>query len=170
MIALGSYTLNLKEIGKGFLEPVRAIGKETGSVFMITVAVICGLTNTLGKEAINHSSALFFGVTYNLVFFIVVSPVIFKIGKIHSHGRISKESLKISVLPGFFAAVTTIFYTVAISLANVAYTVSVCRLSLLVGVMYGHFLFKESGFRERLTGTILMLTGFMIIMLVQGVS
>lgn len=167
MIALGSYTLNLKEISKGFLEPIKAIGKEAGSVYMIIIAILYGFTNTFGKQAINHSSALFFGVTYNLAFFIVLSPVIFKIGKISSCGRICKESLKISVLPGFFYAITVIFYTVAMSLANVAYTVAVCRLSLLVGVIYGHFLFKETGFRERLVGTTLMLVGFMIIVLEQ---
>jgi len=165
IIALGSYTLNLKEVSKGFLEPIKAIGKEKGSVFMIIVAILWGFTNTFGKHALNHSSALFFGVTYNLAFFIVLSPVIFKVGKIHSHGRICKESLKISVLPGFFAAITVIFYTIAMSLANVAYTVAVCRLSLLVGVIYGHFLFKETGFRERLVGTTLMLIGFLIIVL-----
>jgi uncharacterized membrane protein len=157
MIALGSYTLNLKEMSKGFLEPIKAIGKEKGSVFMIIVAILYGFTNTFGKHALNHSSALFFGVTYNLAFFIVLSPVIFKVGKIYSQGRICKESLKISVLPGFFAAITVIFYTIAMSLANVAYTVAVCRLSLLVGVIYGHFLFKETGFRQRLVGTTLML-------------
>lgn len=167
MIALGSYTLNLKEISKGFLEPIKAIGKEAGSVFMIIVAILWGFTNTFGKQAINHSSALFFGVIYNLAFFVVLSPVIFKIGRIYSHGRICKEALKISVLPGFFAAITVIFYTVAMSLANVAYTVAVCRLSLLVGVIYGHFLFKETGFRERLIGTALMLIGFVIIVLEQ---
>jgi uncharacterized membrane protein len=165
MIALGSYTLNLKEMSKGFMEPFKAIGKEKGSVFMIIVAILYGFTNTFGKHALNHSSALFFGVTYNLAFFIVLSPVIFKVGKIYSCGRICKESLKISVLPGIFSAITVIFYTIAMSLANVAYTVAVCRLSLLVGVLYGHFLFKETGFRERLVGTTLMLVGFLIIVL-----
>jgi len=168
MIALGSYTLNLKELSKGFLEPIKAIGMEKGSVFMIIVAILYGLTNTFGKQAINHSSALFFGVTYNLAFFIVLSPVIFKIGRIHLRGRICKESLKISVLPGLFSAITVIFYTIAMSLANVAYTVAVCRLSLLIGVIYGHFLFKETGFQERLVGTSLMLAGFLIIVLEQG--
>jgi uncharacterized membrane protein len=167
LIALGSYTLNLKEIGRGFLEPIKAIKREPGSVFMIIVAILYGLTNTFGKQAINHSSALFYGVTYNLAFFLVVSPVLFKIGKIHSSGRICKESLKISVLPGFFAAVTVIFYNIAVSLADVAYAVAVCRLSLLVGVIYGHFLFKETGFRERLAGTTLMFVGFMLIVLEQ---
>jgi uncharacterized membrane protein len=58
-----------------------------------------------------------------------------------------------------------IVYSVAMSLANIAYMVAVNRLSLIVGVIYGHFLFKETGFRERLTGTILMLIGFSVIAL-----
>jgi uncharacterized membrane protein len=49
----------------------------------------------------------------------------------------------------------------------VAYSVAVSRLSLLIGVIYGHFLFKETGFRERLVGTTLMLIGFLIIVLKQ---
>jgi len=167
MIALGSYTLNLKEIGKGFLEPIKAVRKEAGSVFMIITAILYGFTNIFGKQAINHSSALFFGITYNTVFFIVLSPVIFKIGKIDMSRRVFKDSLKISILPGVFTAITVIFYTLAMGMANVAYTVAVCRLSLLIGVLYGHFLFKETGFRERLAGTALMLSGFVIIALAQ---
>jgi len=87
--------------------------------------------------------------------------------ELHICGRVCKESLKISILPGFFSAITVVFYTLAISLANVAYSVAVCRLSLLVGVLYGHFLFKETGFRERLAGTTFMLVGFVIIVLEQ---
>jgi len=167
MIALGSYTLNLKEIGKGFFEPLKAIGRERGSVLMIAVAVLYGFTNTFCKQAVLHSSALFFTVTYNLAFFVVVSPILFKIGRLHSRSLISGEVLKMVALPGFFAAVTGVFYFVAMSQGNVAYTVAVCRLSLLVGVIYGHFLFAETGFRERLAGTVLMLAGFAIIVLAQ---
>lgn len=165
LIALGSYTLNMKEISKGFFEPVRAISREKGSVFMIITAILYGFTNTFGKQAIENSSALFFGVTYNIVFFMALSPVIFKIGKIHLRGHICSKALGAAIAPGFFAAITVIFYTVAMSLANVAYMVAVSRLSLLVGVIYGHFLFKETGFRERLIGTMLMLIGFSIIAL-----
>lgn len=167
LIALGSYALNLKEVTKGFLEPLKAIGREAGSLLMIAVAILYGFTNTFGKQAINESSALFFAATYNLAFFVVLSPVLFLMGKIYSRGRISKEALRISLLPGLFAAITVIFYTAAMSLTNVAYTNTVCRLSLLVGVIYGHYLFKETGFRERLVGATLMLVGFTIIVLAQ---
>ena len=134
---------------------------------MIVTAVCYGFTNIFGKQAINHSSALFFGITYNIAFFIVLSPVIFRIGKMNVSQQIFHEPLKNSILPGAFTAMTVIFYTLAISLGNIAYTVAVCRLSLLVGVIYGHFLFKETGFKERLTGTTLMLIGFVIIVVGQ---
>ena len=167
MIALGSYTLNLKEVGKGFLGPIKAISKEKGSVFMIITAILYGFTNIFGKQAINHSSALFFGITYNIAFFFVLSPVIFKVGKINMTREIFKESVQVSMLPGIFTAATVLFYTSAMSMASVAYSVAVSRLSLLVGVIYGHFLFKETGFRERLIGTTFMLAGFLIIVLEQ---
>ena len=165
MIAIGSYTLNMKEIRKGFFEPIRAISREKGSVLMIITAILYGFTNTFGKQAIENSSALFFGITYQIAFFVALSPVIFKIGKIHLRGHITQKTLSASIIPGIFTAVTAIVYSVAMSLANIAYMVAVSRLSLIVGVIYGHFLFQEAGFRERLTGTILMLIGFSIIAL-----
>ncbi len=66
--------------------------------------------------------------------------------------------------------IAIILYTKALkisplSLTNVAYMISVKRLSLLIGVFYGHVLFRESGIRERLLGTALMLTGFVLIVL-----
>jgi uncharacterized membrane protein len=132
---------------------------------MIITAILYAFTNTFGKQAIENSSALFFGISYNLVFFIAITPVVFRIGKLRFHESIGRGALIASVAPGFFAAITVFFYTMAMSLANVAYMVAVSRLSLLVGVMYGHFLFKESGFTERLLGTTLMLAGFAIIAL-----
>ena len=51
----------------------------------------------------------------------------------------------------------------AISLTKVAYMISVKRLSLLFGVLYGHYLFREGCLRERLLGTTLMLAGVILI-------
>ncbi len=164
-IALGSYTLNLKEAGRGVLAPIRAIARERGSVMMIAVAVLYAFTNTFGKQGINHSSALFFGIVYNLAFFAVVSPVLFRLGNLHAGGRLSRGALKAVLFPGCVAAANAIFYNIAMSMAQAAYAVAVFRLSLLVGVVYGHFLFGETGFRERLAGSALMLAGFAMIVL-----
>jgi len=54
---------------------------------------------------------------------------------------------------------------IALSLTNVAYMIAVKRLSLLIGIVYGHFLFREEGLRERLVGGGLMVAGVSVIVL-----
>ncbi|MCK7510529.1 MAG: hypothetical protein MZV70_45055 [Desulfobacterales bacterium] len=58
-----------------------------------------------------------------------------------------------------------ISHMIAMSLTQVAYMISVKRLSLIFGVIYGYVLFRESGIRERLAGTALMIAGFALIIL-----
>ncbi|MCX7636152.1 MAG: DMT family transporter, partial [Syntrophales bacterium] len=87
LMALGSYTLHIDKIRHGFLEPLRAVGRERGAVLMIVVALLYAFTNTFGKQAIGHSSALFFGITYNIAFFFALTPVMFALGGLHRPGR-----------------------------------------------------------------------------------
>ncbi|MFA4829228.1 MAG: hypothetical protein WC594_08415, partial [Thermodesulfovibrionales bacterium] len=54
-------------------------------------------------------------------------------------------------------------HMLAMKLTKVAYMISVKRLSLIIGIMYGYFLFKEENVRERLLGAILMFTGFVMV-------
>ena len=64
VLAAGGYTLHIHEIRNGLWMPFKAIRREKGSLLMIAVAVIYSVTATLGKMAIEHSSPLFFGITY----------------------------------------------------------------------------------------------------------
>lgn len=165
MIALGGYTLNITEARKGFLAPLRAIGRERGSLFMIGVALIYSITATLGKLGIQHSSPLFFGILYYSALAIVITPLaLFKNReKIRAWNR--EGAIKASVLPGLCHAVSIGAHMIAISLTQVAYMISVKRLSLLIGVIFGYLFFKETNIRERLVGTLLMIIGFALIML-----
>jgi uncharacterized membrane protein len=53
----------------------------------------------------------------------------------------------------------------AITMTRVAYMISVKRLSLLMGVVYGIVLFGEEGAGGRIAGTALMLCGVALITL-----
>jgi drug/metabolite transporter (DMT)-like permease len=165
MIAFGGYMLNIKEVRKGFLAPFTAIRKERGSFYMLAVALIYSVTATLGRLAIAHSSPLFFGIVYYSALAIAIAPLaLFKNReKIRVWPR--KGAIKASVLPGFFHATSIVAHMIAISLTQVAYMISVKRLSLLMGVLYGYMLFKETNIRERLAGTLLMIIGFALIVL-----
>lgn len=165
LIALGGYTLNLKEFRKGMLEPFVAIRREKGSIYMIAVALIYAFTSSLGKMAIEHSSPVFFGVSYIAVLVVVLTPIALYMGRNEMRMIFQSGAFRSSILPGIFSSLMVISHMIAMSLTNVAYMISVKRLSLLIGVFYGYLFFREAGIGERLTGTLLMLSGFMLIVL-----
>jgi uncharacterized membrane protein len=162
-IAAGSYTLYLHKIKGGILEPIRAITREKGSLLMITVAIIFSITSSLGKMAIEHSSPLFFAITYFIAVTICFAPIALKMGAPELKSFISERRFGALVLPGFFFSVMIASHMLAISLTKVAYMISIKRTSLIMGVIYGYILFKEKNIRERLTGATLMFIGFVMI-------
>jgi drug/metabolite transporter (DMT)-like permease len=162
-LATGSYTLYLPKIKGGIFEPFRAITKEKGSLLMITVAIIFSITSSLGKMAIEHSSALFFGITYFIAVTICFAPIALTMGSPALKGFISQRQFKALLLPGFFLSVMIATHMIAVSLTKVAYMISIKRTSLIMGVIYGYILFKEKNIKERLTGATLMLVGFVMI-------
>ncbi len=157
-IAAGSYTLHISKIKEGIFEPLRAITKEKGSVLMIGVALIYSLTSSLGKMAIEHSSPLFFGTTYFTVLALLFSPI-----AIYKGGKMKGGAVLSVLLPGVFYSLMVVCHMVALSLAKVAYVISVKRMSLIIGVFYGYLFFKEKNIRERLSGSLLMFIGFLMV-------
>ena len=162
-IAAGSYTLNLKEVRQGFLAPFRAIRREPGSRMMIAVAFIFSFTSTLGKQAIACSSPLFFAALYFSLLVLAFAPIALWRGRRELAAHSRREALRATFLPGISYAVSIACHMLALSLTKVAYMISVKRLSLLFGVLYGHYLFREESLRERLLGTALMLAGVVLI-------
>jgi drug/metabolite transporter (DMT)-like permease len=165
LTAIGGYILNLGEFRKGILEPIIAIKKEKGSVFMILVALIYSVTSPLGKTAIEHSSPIFFGIAYYTVLAFAFAPVALYKGR-NEIGMISSAGvLKKMVLPGVSNAVMVLSHMLAMSMTEVAYMIAVKRVSLLIGVLYGYLFFGETAMRQRLAGTVLMFSGFLLILL-----
>lgn len=162
LIAFGAYTLNIHTLKRpsDLLEPLRAIVKEKGSVYMILVAFIYSITSNLGKLAILHSSPVFFGVTYYLILTVAFTPIALKMSSLRLNLR--ENFLNYSFI-GFFIALMVIFHVLAIVLTDVAYMIAIKRTSLLFSVLYGRIIFGEQGFRERLFGSLMMVAGVVVI-------
>ena len=160
LIASGSYTLNISKIKEGIFEPLKVITKEKGSLLMIGVALIYSITSSLGKMAIEHSSPLFFGATYFAAIVLLFTPIALYKGRSAWGGQRLPQAL---LLPGIFYSLMVVSHMVAMSIAKVAYVISVKRMSLLIGVFYGYLFFKEKNIRERLSGAMLMFVGFLMI-------
>jgi drug/metabolite transporter (DMT)-like permease len=167
-LTCGAYLLNLSTARGGIFEPFHAIRREKGSMLMIIVAAIYSLTASLGKRAIEHSSALFFMATYVAAQSVMLAaPALFSYRR-HDRNTLPfnvRHLLKLTFLPGVLLVISSLTHSWAIQLTQVAYMISVKRLSLLIGVVYGWLFFKEKEIRERLLGAVLMLLGFILIVL-----
>jgi len=165
LIALGSYTLHLGSLHRGFLEPFRRIAREKGSLCMIVVALIYSVTSTLGKEAISAASPLVFAAFYFPLLALLLTPwALYRL-----RGTTARPAapglLRATWAPGLLYGLMILSHLVALNLVEVAYMISVKRLSLLFGVLYGSFLFGEANPGERLFGTALMVAGVALILL-----
>ena len=161
LIVVGSYLLNLSSVKHQWIAPFRAIFKEQGSWLMLLTALIYSLTATIGKLAIQHSSPQFFAVTYFLFFaFFVIAlfPIMPGVKPVNA----IKKPLP-AAIAGMVLGTMIFSHTLAISLIEAAYMLSVKRRSLLFGVLFGALLFKEDKVRERLLGASIMMCGVLII-------
>lgn len=163
LIACGGYLLNADGLKKSIMEPIRAIGRERGSLFMIGVALIYSITSSLGKMAIEHSSPLFFGAAYFVLLNIVFIPVALFMGRRDLREFLKGKRYRKLVVPGFLYALMILTHMSAMQLTKVAYMISIKRTSLLMGVLYGYFLFREENIRGRFLGAALMFAGFILV-------
>ena len=161
LVVIGAYLLNVHTISQGFLAPFMAIAKEKGSVLMIIVAFIFSIGACLGKIAIQHSSTGFFCVVYILL----LSLFLFIVVSFKSRHFLSKSISRPVpfILIGMLIAIMIITHLKAISLIEVSYMVSVKRLSILFGVLYGVMFFKETNIKERFLGAAVMVSGIIMI-------
>ena len=164
LITLGAYLLNAGASRYGILGPFKAIWKEKGSILMIIVSLIYGVTSTLGKVAVEHSSPVFFGFFYPLILASVLTVFVAWKGRLKE--VISRPSTFIPI--GFFTSIMMVSHFIAISLVDVAYMISVKRMSLLFSVIYGKLIFKEEKIKERLFACAIMILGVVLITFSKG--
>ena len=163
LVVAGSYVLNLSRAREQWLAPITAVFREQGSWLMLLTSFIFSFTATIGKVAILHSSPPFFGVTYFLCLLVLMLLIAPAVPGVRA-GNLFLRPLPAAMV-GLATAVVVFSHTLAISLVEAAYMLSVKRTSLLFGVVLGGLVFRETRIRERLLGASIMLTGVFLIAL-----
>jgi drug/metabolite transporter (DMT)-like permease len=165
LIVAGSYALNASRAKQGILSPFRYLLQEKGPRYFLIVALIYGVSANIDKIGIINSSASFWVFAVNglcsAVFLIALLAR--KNTSAAVKGTLSKRGYVI--LLGLVNTMMLLFHMSAIQLTNVAYAISVKRTSILFGVLFGVFLFREKGLKERLTGAAIMVIGVLMITL-----
>ena len=157
----GAYMLNLSSAGEGPLEPLYALFREPGSRLMLLVSFIYSLTSTIGKLGALHSAAAFFGVTY-FTGFTLISLLLAPLVPGTRIARTLKAPLWGAAV-GLATAVMILSHMAAIVATEAAYMITMKRTSLLIGILYGWWLFGERNIGERIIAAAVMLAGVFLI-------
>lgn len=165
LIVLGAWLLNLEAAqgrpGLNMLAPFRAITRKRGSRLMLMVAAIYSVTSVTSKGALLQVTPAFFGPFYFVVLG-AASAVIFTSRDVSSWRALGRHPVA-HLGVGLFMAGMVITHFYAITHIEVAYMVAVKRISLLFGMLYGAWLFGETGLKKNLAAGLLMVLGIFLI-------
>ena len=142
--------------------PLRAMAGNRGSRLMLCVAFIWSITSNFDKIGVLNSSPLFWAFSLFGVIAAGMLPFVLRRGR----GLVPlMAQWRLLAVMGGFNAIAITFQMLALTMAPVAQVIAVKRMSALLSVLFGHFFFQEKGFRERLLGAAIMVTGVVIMAL-----
>ena len=162
-VCIGSYVLNIDPQSRSFIDPLRAVFRETGSWMMVIVSFIFSISAVLGKLAILHSSVLFFQMSFFAVLNLLIIIIFLVIRKIRLKTFV-EQPVK-GMVAGVLLYCHILFHGYGISMTKAAYMISVKRLSIVFGVISGGLVFHEENFLMRFLGAMLMFSGAVVILL-----
>ena len=156
-ILFGTYILNFK---KNFsFEPITSIFKNHGQKLIVFVAILWAISSNFYKIGMVNSSPIFFIFSLNVLISILLFPFMLR------ETRFSKlkNNWKRIIPLGILSAGTSIFQWTAASMTLIVYALSIKRLSILISVIGGIFLFKEKKSFQRIIATIVILSGIYLV-------
>jgi drug/metabolite transporter (DMT)-like permease len=165
LVVCGAWILNLDapHDGKGpaLLAPLRAIARERGSRLMLVVAALYSLTSVMGKGALQYVTPGFFAPFY-FVLLGAATTLLFASRDVRTWRVLGRHPWA-HLLVGLFMGAMVVAHFYAIAHVAVAYMIAVKRTSLLFGMLYGAWLFGETGLKRNLAAGVSMIAGVYLI-------
>ena len=94
---------------------------------------------------------------------ITMAPLVWFTSRSSMHQLGKHRNILISL--GLINALKYFFQLAALQITLVAYVISIKRTSAILCVIFGALIFKETGIKERLTGSVIMVLGVLLITL-----
>lgn len=152
LVAAGAFALyRRREAGSG---------SHRGPLLILLVAFLYSITNVFAKKALTASSPLFFCGAYYASVALGQIPLQWR-SPTWARDLLRRPRLFVSI--GVLEASSFLFQFHAYMVGKVAYTLAIKRLSLLLSLAYGRFVFKERDLRARALGAALMVAGAILL-------
>ncbi|MGB3267491.1 MAG: EamA family transporter [Microcoleus sp.] len=163
LIVTGSYLLNIKEKSQGYLAPFKALLRQPGPKLMLIVAFLWSITANFDKIGVQNSSPIVWLFALFTSMSVILLPIL--LYKTPNPARKIARDLPMLATMGFFNTLGVIFQMQALTMTLVVQVIALKRTSVLMGVLFGHFIFKEKDIQQRLLGAAIMIGGVFLIIL-----
>ncbi len=160
-IVLGCYILFYHPDQEDILAPFRRLIKAKGSRYMLIVAVLYSIGGNIDKIGMRASSPLMWSISLNAAVGIFLGVIMM--------ARVRRPEVQVRsawpwlLLLGCCMAVVMMLQMNALKLAIVPYVIAIKRTSIIMTSLWGLWLLKEQGQKERLMAVGFMIAGVFII-------
>jgi len=163
LVLVGAYWLNRGTSGN-WLAPFKALSTTPGVLLVLYAVLLWAITPIFEKLAIQHTSPTsprFTALIVNGLLVVLLTPAVLWQGRtvLRSLWQRRREWLLAALIAG---VAPTLGYT-ALSLGLVGYVTTLFRLSAVFTVLWSVWLLRESGLRQRLPASIIMVIGAIVI-------
>lgn len=183
IIVVGSYVLNTAAEHTRISDPFRAMIRSPGVCSMLAVAFLYAVAVNFDKIAVKNSDP-FFGAAMTMLLigiaFVPIAawrrcrnrPVCSAGARVHpavglpaAPSICRREIAGAGLLVGLLITIEAVSINTAYITQIAPYVIAIKRMSLLIIVLYGAFVFHENDVVRRLAGAVLMVSGAALILL-----
>jgi drug/metabolite transporter (DMT)-like permease len=184
IIVTGSYVLNVSTSQKTWTDPFRSIARNRGVLFMLVVSFIYAIAINFDKVIVTSSDPVFgsaiaclllglsfAGMSMNTTIRRWLSPLVsppadeHQIRSLAPASTLHLKTLGQWILVGILLSIFAVSINMAYTMQIVPYVIGIKRMSILIIVVYGGFVFKEENMVLRLSAALLMVVGAALIVL-----
>jgi len=161
LIIAGAYAMHVGRGGRGLLAPFRALWNEPGPRIMLLVALLWSVAANVDKIGLVNSSPAFWLFSSFCMMSLGLLPMVL----LKSHQPLARlrRNFPGLLLIGLTGTLALILQMWALTMTLAAYVISIKRISVVFGVLFGHFVFQERGLARRLVCAALMVAGVALI-------
>lgn len=160
LIFVGSIVMHRELFRFGWLEPIKAIYRERGCLYMLIVGFINAITNPIDAKLVRMTDAFAQAFAFGcgmVIFFTILS-----FARRAELGKVVRSVPQWSMLAGALEAIALIFQLASHNYLPVAITISIKRAGIILTVFLGWLIFKEKGIGDKLIAASVMLAGAII--------
>lgn len=169
IIVCGVYLLKLQKVTGSstfskdtVLSPFYGIANEPATKYIVLMIIVYSISAPVDKVIIEASGPIMYSASLHICQSIILTGVAIYMTDSWRSDMFSRDTFKLSPI-GLLSGIASMFQMIALTYTLVVYVISIKRLGILIGTIWGIFVRGEEGGIPRLIGSGLIIAGTILI-------